>query len=130
MTQLGFDDLRPRAAEASAEGCSGPRREVAQIPSSSAAASTARAHDPEQAEQLARVSGNLAASIIEFCRQRLACKPPEFEAHELHAAVPQSAPSSADRVLRDLRARQVVVYVVVSRARSKYRVLSVSPNKE
>jgi hypothetical protein len=82
----------------------------------------AKQHDPEQSENLARVSGNIAEAILKFARRRLASRIPEFSAAELHAAVPMSAPASADRVLRDLRRRGKLHYEVTNRAASLYRL--------
>ena len=41
-----------------------------------------------------------------------------------------AAPASADRILRDLRARQVVGYEVVSRTKSLYRITNFGNESE
>ena len=75
-----------------------------------------------QREQLTRVSGRIAEAIIAFCREHI-----EFHAEELRASVRAAcgevAPGSCDRVLRDLRKRGRLNYMVVSRAASRYRVM-------
>jgi hypothetical protein len=52
----------------------------------------------------------------------------EFHAQDLRdhvtALVPNTAPSSPDRILRDMRQRGEVQYVVVSRRDSRYRKLN------
>lgn len=84
----------------------------------------------EQQAQLARVSGALAGAILRFLRARLATGRPEFYANELREYVQgahDSAPASADRILRALRRAGNVDYVVVNRRDSLYRVLRVRP---
>src|SRR4029434_524457 len=77
----------------------------------------------EPEEHLVRVSSRIARAIVQFCQEHK-----EFHADELRAAVTQAtgstAPGSADRILRDLRKRGIVDYVVVSRRKSLYRVIS------
>lgn len=79
--------------------------------------------EPEQAEQLERVSVRIGAAIVAFCKSRVG---KEFHADDLRAHVEAScgktAPGSSDRILRDLRQRQVVAYRVVSRKHSRYLV--------
>lgn len=81
-----------------------------------------------QAEHLASVSSRIGDAIIEFARRRVGC---EWHADDLREHVTRTvgtvAPGSADRVLRDLRQRGAIEYVVVSRAASRYRVDSISP---
>src|SRR4030095_3103600 len=83
----------------------------------------------EPEEHLERVSSRIARAIVQFCREHK-----EFHADELRAAVIQAtgstAPGSADRILRDLRKRGIVDYVVVSRRESFYRVVSVKGAKD
>ena len=86
--------------------------------------------DQEQATQIARVGGVIAQLIVGFCHARLLANVSEFHADELQAHVHRhtagcSAPGSADRILRDLRRKGRVSYVVVNRAQSLYRILSV-----
>lgn len=84
----------------------------------------------EQQAQLHRVTGALASSILRFCRARLATGRSEFYANELREYVQgshESAPASADRVLRALRRDGILDYVVVSRKDSLYKLLRVAP---
>jgi len=71
-----------------------------------------------------RVRSRIKAAILAFTSKRVV-----FRADELRAFVAQrcgaTAPASADRILRDLRQRGTLKYVVVSRRRSLYRVLPV-----
>jgi hypothetical protein len=77
-----------------------------------------------QQENLERVSTRIAAAIIRFLRGH-----EYFYADDLRKAVVNetgiAAPASADRVLRDLRQRGIIDYVVVSRHESYYRTLRV-----
>lgn len=71
---------------------------------------------------LERVRRAIATSVREFCDAHVGH---EFHAQELRdyvARVHPTAPASADRILRDLRQRGDVRYVLVSRSRSLYRV--------
>jgi len=83
----------------------------------------------EQQENLERVSSRIAGAIIEFCRAHK-----RFYAEELRAYVLQAtgivAPGSADRVLRDLRQRGILDYLVISRRESLYEVLWVRGDEE
>lgn len=82
----------------------------------------------EQEAQLTRVTGQLAAAILRFCRHRLATGQPEFHAAELREyveGVHQGAPGSPDRILRALRRTGAVDYRVIDRAASLYRIVSV-----
>ena len=86
--------------------------------------------DQEQATQIARVGGVIAQLIVGFCHFRLRSNTPEFHADQLRDHILRhtagcSAPGSADRILRDLRRKGRVSYVVVNRAQSLYRILSV-----
>ena len=78
----------------------------------------------EQAEHLTRVSSRIEWAIIRFCQEHSS-----FHADELRAAVTRAtgiaAPASADRILRLLRTKGIVNYVVVSRRESLYKVISV-----
>jgi hypothetical protein len=72
---------------------------------------------------LSRVRSTLAAPILAFCRARVGG---EFHMAELVAAIgAHASPDSPSRILRDLRQRGEVEYVVVSRAASLYRVVRV-----
>ena len=82
------------------------------------------------ATQIARVGGVIAQLIVGFCHARLRANVPELHAEELHQHIAKhtagcSAPGSVDRILRDLRRKGKVSYVVVNRHQSLYRVLSV-----
>lgn len=68
------------------------------------------------------MSDAIGSHVLAFCRSRIGR---EFHAQELRdyvARVHPTAPASADRILRDLRQRELVQYVLVSRSRSLYRV--------
>lgn len=77
--------------------------------------------DPE----LARVKLGLAAHIFEFCESRAGT---EFHMSELNDWVSSRrgvAPSSPDRILRQLRLDGIIRYTVVNRGKSLYRIDSV-----
>jgi hypothetical protein len=80
-------------------------------------------HD-DHPEERERVSLRIAGAVIEFCRQNEL-----FHADELRAWVIRetgiAAPASADRILRQLRQRHVIDYVVLSRRESLYQTLRV-----
>ena len=75
---------------------------------------------------LESVSARIAASIIEFCKRRVGYT---FRADELRsfvlANVGTCAPGSADRILRNLRQKGVLDYVVTDRSKSLYLLRSV-----
>lgn len=77
-------------------------------------------------EDLVRVSGRIAVSIIDFCRKH---RFKRFYADDLRKHVIRqtglAAPASADRVLRDLRKQGAIGYVVISRKLSLYEVTGV-----
>ncbi len=78
----------------------------------------------DQQTNLARVSGRIAALVIAFMESH-----DTFTAGDLQAYVREhepSAPDSAGRVMRMLRAKGLVNYEVVSRAESKYRTVKVN----
>jgi hypothetical protein len=79
----------------------------------------------QQEEHLERVSSRIERSIIRFCEAN-----PTFHADDLRKFVVRetgiTAPASADRILRNLRQRGVVNYVVVNRRESLYRVISIN----
>ena len=74
-------------------------------------------------EYLAAVGARITTAILDFCAPRIGC---HFHADDLRRHVAQSvghcAPGSADRVLRDLRQRGAIDYVVVSRSKSLYHL--------
>lgn len=81
-----------------------------------------------QAEHLASVSSRIGDAIMQFAAARVGRQwhADDLRLHVTHA-VGTVAPGSADRVLRDLRQRGAIEYVVVSRAGSLYRVNAVNP---
>jgi hypothetical protein len=78
----------------------------------------------EQKQHLERVSSKLAGLILEFCEQHRT-----FRWADLHAFIarhiPNTAPASADRVLRELRKQGRVSYLVERRG-SLYSINSVT----
>ena len=82
-------------------------------------------------DHLQRVSAAIGPAILAFLRERLERHDGLFLASQLRDHVSAhcgpTAPASADRVLRDLRQRGQVVYTVVDRAASLYRVLGSPP---
>src|SRR5688500_9265636 len=77
----------------------------------------------EQAQELERVSRRIGATIVQYCEGLLAEGRASFHVQELEAfvrdRVPEMAPGSPCRILRDLRQRGVVDYKVESRRGSK-----------
>ena len=79
----------------------------------------------EQTANISRVSASIAPHICHFLESHLN---QEFHADDLRQYVSERtmiAPGSADRILRDLRAKGICNYVVVNRAKSLYRALPV-----
>ena len=77
-------------------------------------------------KNLRRVNDAIGASIVAFCRRRIGAR---FRMATLLECVMRGrkvAPDSPGRILRHLRQRGVVKYVVVDRRQSLYRVTSVS----
>jgi hypothetical protein len=76
--------------------------------------------------ELSRVSDRLNSAIIEFCRRHT---DKEFRMDDLRQYVNDCsilcAPASPDRILRHLRQSGKVVYELVSRPKSLYRILEV-----
>lgn len=82
---------------------------------------------PQQALNLERVSQRISALIVSFCADRVGR---DFHLSELAGFVSRHvlvSPDSASRILRDLRAKHVIRYSVVSRKLSLYHVDSVQP---
>lgn len=85
----------------------------------------------EKQENLKRVSSRIALAIIRFCTLHR-----RFRADALHDYVLRqtgiAAPASADRVLRDLRQKEIIDYKVLNRRESLYEVLWIAgdPPKE
>jgi ribosomal protein S25 len=76
----------------------------------------------EQTKQLRRVSNAIATHVIEFIDKH---EGREFSNAELHSYVAERspiAPGSADRILRDLKAKGAVRYELRNRAKSLYYV--------
>lgn len=82
--------------------------------------------DSEQQQQLERVAARIGDAILTFVRRLRAFETTTFHADDLREfvmrAVGRTAPGSADRVLRDLRARGLVRYQVINRRESLYRL--------
>lgn len=79
----------------------------------------------EQEKQLQRVKGKMAAAIRRFWNT---LRPgDQFHSAQLHefvkAEIPNSAPASAERILRDMRANidELIDYECVNRRQSLYR---------
>lgn len=83
----------------------------------------------EQVENLERVASRTERAIIDFCKRY-----DLFHADELRQAVIRetgiAAPASTDRILRLLRQKGVVIYEVISRRESLYRVISVNTGRK
>lgn len=78
-----------------------------------------------QAENLNRVSGNIAPHILRFLKDRGVGA--EFRMSSLHDYINtvtggMVAPASADRILRDLRQKGQCNYKVINRRQSLYRI--------
>lgn len=82
----------------------------------------------DQTENLDRVSARIGALILDWCADRLFAGPHEFHLHDLEAHVRArvgGAPDSTSRILRLLRSRKQLDYVVVRRSESLYRLVRV-----
>lgn len=80
----------------------------------------------EQKRQLARVRGHIAESVLEYAR--MVGTGATFSVESLQRFVrgrARAAPASPDRILRDLRRRGELDYVVVSRTNALYRFTKV-----
>lgn len=86
--------------------------------------------DAEQRDEITRVTSVIGNTILRFLRVRLAAGHVEFRADDLrryvgeHLAEP-TAPGSADRILRHLKRTGSIVYEVLNRRQSLYRIISV-----
>ncbi len=91
-------------------------------------------HDPEQPENLERVSTKIALAIMQFCEGRIRARQLEFDmatlVRHIQEAVPNIAPDSPSRILRSLRQAGKISYIVVSRADSKYCLIPDGPIAE
>ena len=82
----------------------------------------------DQRTELRRVTATIGRTVMDFCRVVERRQSREFHAQELRdyvAAQGLTAPASPDRILRALRQRGKLHYVVVTRAKSLYRVTEV-----
>lgn len=80
-----------------------------------------------QVKHLKRVSENLEATVLDFCKKRLQRGVPSFFAASLNVYVAREhdtdvAPDSPGRILRKLR-RDGLVNYTVDRARSRYTLI-------
>lgn len=86
----------------------------------------------EQDENLARVSTKIAPIVLRFCRKRWHRGEPEFHMEELLRFVKlrtEIAPDSPSRILRQLRLKKRIDYIVVSRSESLYKLTAVKFKK-
>lgn len=78
-------------------------------------------------QDIKRVGLNLNQVIVEFWKQKLNSVSARFTATELRQYVQKhnfgTAPASADRILRNLRAAKKVNYAVVNRSKSLYEMI-------
>ena len=87
--------------------------------------------DVQQTQQLNRVAATTKEAILDFIKQRLSAADDNggaFTADQLRFYVNNNviggvSPSSADRVLRQLRQQGLVDYCVLNRGKSLYRAL-------
>lgn len=80
--------------------------------------------DP-QATNLKRVTAVIDRHVLRFCRERWNQPPPRFHMDELQTFIRSQvgvAPDSPGRILRSLRQRKLIDYVVVSRRASLYEL--------
>jgi hypothetical protein len=86
----------------------------------------------EQDKEIRRVSARIARSITGFCRWVFTTRGGVFHMDELGTFVRLNAgitaPDSPSRILRQLRAKGQLDYVVLSRAASRYRITHVQGN--
>lgn len=85
-----------------------------------------------QEGNLLTVSKRIGEAVIEFIKGKLNSPVNQvFTAQELRLAVmskvPSIAPGSPDRILRNLRQRKLVNYVLISRVKSLYKAIPVVP---
>ena len=79
----------------------------------------------QQTINLARVTAAIGKAVLKFCSSRGVNG--TFHASELHEYVgDQVAPASADRVLRNLRQKGYVDYVIVDRRASFYAITAMN----
>lgn len=81
-------------------------------------------------------SANIGAAVTEFINGKLSDPVnQEFTAQELRLFVmgkvpAKFSPGSSDRILRNLRQRKLVNYVLISRLKSQYKAIPVVPVTE
>ena len=90
----------------------------------------------EQQQQLKRVMATAGEAILEFYKQRLFDEETKgaFTADQLRFFVNNNvehavSPSTADRVLRNLRSQSKLDYIVLNRGRSLYRFMPLGTTK-
>lgn len=124
-SRLNFDSPHaPRWVDGVLVDCVGQVVEVVAAEPSMSAAPEKDAAAPSisaQAEDLERVTSRIGQAVLGFCRANR-----QFRADQLRAHVAKecgaSAPASADRVLRELKARGAIKYRVVNRSQSLYSI--------
>lgn len=77
---------------------------------------------PDNQEHLIRVSTKIATVILSFCGSRTHFHMQEL-VEEIQSVDSAIAPDSASRILRDLKAKGLLNYEVLSRRDSHYKVL-------
>lgn len=78
-----------------------------------------------QTIELARVRNRIGPCVLTFCQERYAAGASNFHADDLRRYVIAHigvAPSSPDRILRDLRQKRVIGYTNTNRRESLYRI--------
>jgi hypothetical protein len=87
-----------------------------------------------QTQQFNRVAATTKEAILDFINERLTSYNGVFTSNQLRFYVSNNvvggvSPSSADRVLRMLRQKNKINYIVLNRGKSLYRAVPVSPLK-
>lgn len=86
--------------------------------------------DEEQIFHAERCAGEMGGDIIRWAQDRWARGALDFHMEELRRRFPDRAPDSAGRILRLLRQKGVIDYVVVNRGQSHYRLVDVPKPEE
>ncbi|GAC1393238.1 MAG: hypothetical protein NVS3B10_00360 [Polyangiales bacterium] len=84
--------------------------------------------DPQQPVELERVSARIGATIVAWCAERLFAGDHEFHLEDVVEHVRArlgGAPDSVSRILRSLRSKGTIAYVVMRRHESLYRLVRV-----
>jgi hypothetical protein len=87
----------------------------------------------ESAAERRRVAGEVSREVLAFCRGRLALGLDEWRMSDLTEYVRERvmcAPDSAGRILRQLAQQGALEYQLVSRAESRYRIVTVREGVE